>query len=223
MSTHHEGFESRDEITVDIGPKSLERRGLASSKKEAEEVNWRTGGDGWRATGSYSSINEKDKYSEGYEICIGVALVGRKKGSGEPISLLTHFTPNGLIDAEGTMFRGLAKAIDEFAAAVEQGTADVVIFGGGAYTHGADTWNVFYKDTYLRAVTNIIQHIEKSLGVTEPRIAALPVKNAEKNKVHVLLDTKKRKLYLVRPKQKDEKPEDLLFPVSELEDRMENW
>src|SRR3989338_5814888 len=90
-------FENRN----DISPKS--RQKIDEIKKAGMNIEWNPASveeledvpivRGGERTWVISPINEKDKYSEGYFICLGIIAVGRDR-EGKNISLLAHLEPD---------------------------------------------------------------------------------------------------------------------------------
>lgn len=141
-----------------------------------------------------SETNTKDKYSEEYANCTGVAFVGTDKDTGEQISFLSHQDPEIFLDLYKKRFKkDLASAIQTHRERSSPGTIDAVIFGG----------NRSFGDLteYAASIKNLSSICRKELGF-DPTVLTGP-NIAESGRTSAFLDTQNRRLYVVRPTQRE--------------------
>jgi hypothetical protein len=147
-----------------------------------------------------SSLDGKNKRSEEYVNCTGVAAVGREKISGENISFLSHQCPKWFLlsDKNKEIFlSGLEKILSEIKERCQKGTIDTVIFGGN-YVAGDSMNSEYTKQRYIESIETLSKAITDVLGfqpvvITEPK----PFSGED----DVIFETNTRRLFLRRPQK----------------------
>lgn len=163
----------------------------------------------------FSSIGSEDKTSHAYEGCTGIVVVGRDKGTGETISLLTHHDPRS-VRADGTFLVVLKARLTEFQSRVDPDSIDVVIFGGDLrpdliQPHALTHRIYHYRDT-IKRLGSTAEDILK----VKAHVIIGPLKTAG-DSLSVYFNTKERRLYLRRPIQYGADPYDEVgFPYTDV-------
>lgn len=139
-----------------------------------------------------SGIDGKNKFSESYGPCTGVALVGIDKKTGENISFLSHQDPEQFLAKYKNKFsHDLSKSIEKMIHECEPGTVDAVVFGGSA----DDPYE------YIDSIKLLGEICKEELGF-EPVVLTGPNDYYWKGgRTHVYFDTENRRLHIVRPPQ----------------------
>ena len=195
-----------------VGPKSYfsdtERKRLM---KEAEFVAWNSNEEMLLI----SDINQENKRSEGYINCTGIALVGLDK-TGRNISLLTHQSIKNFVLPEyiPKFTRKITEAMGDFSEHLDEHNPNIsaMIFGGNYFDdkaatltyettgkHEQEEGSPTMGDDYRKAIKVLGALIQNSLHV-KPRVAIGPNMVSGKE-IEVVLDTKNRRLYIMRPIQ----------------------
>lgn len=149
---------------------------------------------------SSEAIDARNKRSEGYLYCTGIAAVGVDAASGRNISFLTHqdtVDVTGRTDREEKFEDGLRELLQKFRARIRPGTGDVTIYGG----RWEEDPEALYSASYRAVIEKIGGIVQETLGV-DPYVAIGP--NMSENsfeQVDVILDTEHRRLYIKRPDQ----------------------
>ena len=165
-------------------PDFMEKNNLITSDNEKKLVmHW--------STYVMSSCDEKDKYSEGYQDCTGIVLVGKDKNSGKNISFLSHQLSRGedLADENNDFNKDLLKNTNDFLEKVDEKTVDALIFGG-SYLLG--------EEKYKKSIISLGKVLKDSLNF-EPVVLTGP--NFAYGRNDISFDTQNRRLFLVRPAQ----------------------
>ncbi|MES2930451.1 MAG: hypothetical protein V4665_01570 [Patescibacteria group bacterium] len=155
-----------------------------------------------------SEGNEKNKYSEEYYNCIGMAIIGIDKKTNKNISILTHKFPAVFLQSD-SLEKNFITQLKDLVSRCKLGTLDAVIFGG-------DKSDGNSLKEYLEAI-NTINKISKPILGFEPTISAAPKYDGETS---VYLDTENRRLYVNIPFHKDSKIYDDSKP-SEIEKELD--
>ncbi|MCX6795562.1 MAG: hypothetical protein NT165_02455 [Candidatus Falkowbacteria bacterium] len=160
--------------------------------------------------GSYiiSEGNEKDKFSLGYGDCLGFAMVG-KDAEGKEISLMSHKKPENAFGPKKEEFENdLSERINDFLSKVDKDTVDAVIFGGH---RGGNK----YKES-IKTMGAILQ---ERIGF-EPTVMTGP--NLALSMTDAYLDTKNRRLYIVRGEQDNSRLNEDFLP-SQIDEKSKTW
>lgn len=198
-------IDSRDSVEAFT---DFERR-----KEGAEEVVW-------SPPYTFSSINEKDKFSIEYQNCTGIVAVGVENGKN--ISFLTHQYTGDVIHDFRTQFTNeLTALLKNFKDRVDPETIDISIVGGkyDNKTAAYGRTDFTYAEEYEEVVLLIREIVHDVLGIY-PHIVAGPIKG--KGDVSVLVVTKERQLHMTRPEQ-TEKARDKGFSSARFEEETEGW
>jgi len=147
--------------------------------------------NGGRQTYVMSTIDDLDKFSEGFYDCTGLVVVGVDKNTGKNISFLTHQDPKQFLNQKKDVFIShLQQQLIEIKKRCKLGTIDAVIVGG-KYT--ADK----YKKNYIDTVKLISSKIQKNLGF-EPVVINGPKLTYDSDSV--FYENKTKRIYFLRPK-----------------------
>jgi hypothetical protein len=173
-------------------------------KKETLDEQGQLHGD--EQTYVISPIGTNDKVSSSYYDCVGVAVVGRDKETGENISFLSHACPWSILPGrtEHENFRrDLEARLSEMKERCLPNTIDATIVGGN-YTRAQ-------KERFVRNYNSSIEVIgfitEKALGF-QPVIMTGPKETEDPENVY--FDTKNRRLYIDRTEVGDSTSESYL-------------
>lgn len=161
-----------------------------------------------------SNINEKNKFSEGYSVCLGMAIIGIDKNTGKNISLLTHQEPIAFLSSDDFK-KYLLERTKDIVAQSKSGTVDAIIFGGSVTMNSLDASVSNYEDSIklISEITSTPLGFSPSV-VTGPKI---PIGIND-----IYLDSENRNLYLVMTEQK----KDILyedFNSSEVKGQIEKY
>lgn len=184
-----------------------------------------------------SPIDSQDKYSGRFKNCIGVVAVGRDKKTGKNVSFLTHQSPVDVLERSKDSFaRDFTISLREFASTVRPETIDIVIVGGNFFDNinSARTTppELLYEgrklslaDDFKDSIVDISKQIEEVLHI-DPLVAVGPNMRrgheAYPTSTSVWLNTKKRRLYIMRPEQKGIQ-NSISFRASKVEEVTKNW
>ncbi|MFA5997559.1 MAG: hypothetical protein WC791_03675 [Candidatus Paceibacterota bacterium] len=158
-----------------------------------------------------SEPNENNKWSDKYKNCTGVIVVGTDKETGKEISILTHQDPWKFLKTHKQDFEeNLTAKIEELLQKTEIGTVDTIIFGG----------NFTRPDEYEDSIKRISEICKKAFG-HEPVVVTGP-NVSRKYPTSVYLETQKRRLYLIRPRQPDSITNQSYNP-SDIEEEKKKW
>src|SRR3989344_6643167 len=231
-------------IVACVGPEKSfgfkDRRRL--EKMRPVSVDWFGGEEEWNVHeqkngGKFSyvisKVDAENKFSEGYVVCTGVAAVGFDRMTGKNISLLTHENSKSVRTEE---FRNhLVERLAELAHRSDIKNIDAVIFGGSYPMRSSrdDKDEIDIEDegkesdAYRRAIEILRSAVTETLGI-DPHIVAGPNTNVSSgdwrpSEVRVVLDTQRRRLYVVRPEQPGQGETNVSFPASQLEKEEEKW
>jgi hypothetical protein len=174
-----------------------------------------------------SRPNENDKFSRRYHNCSGVAAIGVDKRTGKNISILSHGDPElvpGDPKQRESFQEDLKNVFKTLRSRAEQGTIDVVIFGGdhafpeqyGLANHVSGREKKTRNDDYVDMI-KLAANIARSDLEIEP-VVVLGPKKSNDNTIDAFLDTQRRRLYLTRKKNPDI---DRDFSASQVREHME--
>ncbi len=175
-----------------------------------------------------SRPNENDKFSRTYRNCSGVVAIGVDKKTGKNISILSHGDPELVLGdpkQQESFQEDLKNVFKTLCDRVEQGTIDVVIFGGdhafpeqyGLANHASGREKKTRNDDYVDMI-ELVANIARSDLKIEP-VVALGPKKSNDNAIDAFLDTQHRRLYLTRKKNPDA---DQDFPASRVREHMDS-
>ncbi len=166
-----------------------------------------------RGTYLISESDSKNKYSQNYDHCTGVILVGTAL-DGKEICLMSHQNPDNFLEKKKEEFTDdLLLSIDEFIKKVEKNSIDSVIFGGN---RGGNV--------YLNSIKLLASILQSKLGF-EPTVMTGPndiLNNSKRSSTDIFFDTQKRLLYIIRSAQDNSKFDESYLP-SELEEKRKSW
>lgn len=217
---------------VPIQTALLERNNLLPGDKDRIE-KIKEAGETQSNSSSITSLNEKQKYSEGYRMCTGLIAVGKSKDDNKEISFLTHdFVPSVYREFKKQWIQkedwdkklneyksNLGKALMDFNEKVDPKSIDVIIFGGEAsgnkYIFKSNEWKG-YEDA-----VNYNNSLVKDILKITPTVIVGPQESKGVGKTDVYFDTEHRRLYMVRDTQKSERNENY-FP-EEFNDQIKKW
>ena len=168
--------------------------GLSSDLAEKKFL----GGEG---TWTISTIDNLDKFSQGFFDCTGLIVAGRDKETGENISFLSHQDPKKFLRTNRNDFIvHLQQRLIEIKTRCKPGTVDAVVVGGKyiriPFDHkGTD---IDYRQDYLDSIELLSQEVQKTLGF-EPVIIGGP-KTKRGFSDNIFYKNKDRRLYFIRPR-----------------------
>ncbi len=165
-----------------------------------------------------SDLNGRNKFSENYHNCLGTVVAGNEKGTGRPISILSHQN-SYLADAEWQeeaqkrFIADMSESLQDLKEKCEEGTVDAAIFGGVYPKSDSE------KKNYLKSVEMINRMIERELGfsatvVVTPKLTEDGVNGND----HAYYDNSTRRLFLIRPKISEREG---AFPANEAREYLE--
>ena len=170
-----------------------------------------------------SPATPANKESADYINCIGVVIVGRDKATGKNISLLTHQDPRSFLDKDKEKFGSdFLESLRDFKSRVEAGTTDAVIVGGNFHEFINDLTSHTYAEDYVSSVSLIDDLIAKELGIEVSVPVGPDMRFPVFKYVRVIFDTERRRLYIIRPDQK-ESSANAGFSASEVKERAKSW
>jgi len=184
-----------DSLNIDYGANTY----------EMEKENIANSGQG---TYLISPIDERNKLSLEYRNCTGLAAVGTSRESGKNISFLTHQYPQEFLqDSRRAFVRDLSERLKLLKELSEEGSIDVVIYGGNYFTRddgygeydAAGRSIVEYAKDYKKSINLLSEIIKEQFGF-RPVVITGP--NRISNNQNVFFDTEHRQLHVVRPRSK---------------------
>ena len=164
-----------------------------------------------------SPVDNLDKFSKSFRDCTGVVVTGLDKKTGKNISFLSHQDPQHFLKEENKNafvhdLRQQLRAIRELS---KEGTIDAIIVGGN-YFNMEDSGE--FADKYVASIAFLSKEIKEALGF-EPLIKTGP--KVVGGSDDILLDTKHRRLYVVRPEVGDVTTES--FVTSDMKTFAQKW
>jgi hypothetical protein len=176
-------------INIDTDPKDVLEKGFSG---EYIKPHW-----------AYvmSPVDSAHKFSMRYVDCTGIIAVGVDSKTGENISFLTHQNPNYIMFENENFLKDLDNRLEEIKSRCEEGTVDVVIFGGrfSNVKEKIDEPNHpihgFNKDLYIGSIDIVAKEIKDKLGFS-PTVISGPKFNPGQDQV--VFDTIERRMYFER-------------------------
>lgn len=166
---------------------------------ELEKAGMKHGGD----VGSYtiSPVDTKDKYSEGYFVCLGTVAVGKNE-AGEDISFMSHQNPGATFGTEiEERFKvEFAESLSTLKNQSKEGSIDVVFFGGQHPLFDSPITTEHYWDAYEESMGKMRDTVFSVLNL-EPTIITGPKTEedeAEYGETNAYFSTHDRRLYVVQ-------------------------
>ena len=152
-----------------------------------------------------SSINENSKYSEDFQECTSLVIVGRDVKTGKEISFLTHQFPVRFLDDKKREFEEHMRAsLEDFKKKCVPGSIDAVIAGGFIASDDLKESddNTEQNKYYQQSRVAYERSLEMLKGVVKENLGFMPdvvsgVKGGGFDKIY--FDTAERKLYVIRP------------------------
>ncbi len=177
-----------------------------------------------------STVDNSNKFSEGFFMCTGLLAVGVDKETGKNISLLTHQYPIIFSNPEkrNKFIKDLNSRLQDLKNRSVEGSVDAVAFGGSyREDQEADNYPIMLK-YYPDSVNLSADGVRNILGFDPVVINGPKLKrilNGEQISDSVYFDNKNRRLYFVRGEINQPAPGRTSgdFPVGELEDRKKDW
>lgn len=178
-----------------------------ANKNDLKERDQKNGG---LRTYVISDINSKNKLSESYQICTGLALTAQKRDQkGNYMSIMSHSNPLEVLRHKWTngYFSDLEDSISELKELAEPGTIDAVIYGGMAKSLHNTLEENGKRQNYIDSILKLGKFVSEQLGF-DVRVALAPSDNPSGVHAYLTLaeDTnndKKHTLNFIRPQQMD--------------------
>ncbi len=169
-----------------------------------------------------SRVGPENKHSGGYLNCTGFAVVGVDRETNQNISILSHEDPASFLVKDKQRFsEDVSSVLGEFMSRVKPDTVDAVIFGGDYLSDKAYTGTGGTRADDYRASIKQLRKILRPLIHKEPEVVIGPLTEADE--VDAALDTKNRRLYLVRPVQFGDPNTDISFKALDVENVAQEW
>ncbi|OGZ43882.1 MAG: hypothetical protein A3J55_00420 [Candidatus Ryanbacteria bacterium RIFCSPHIGHO2_02_FULL_45_17b] len=198
-------FENPDTLS----PESKEK--IDQIKKEGVNIDWHaTQGELEKRDmkhgcddGSYaiSPVDSKDKYSEGYFICLGIVAVGRNR-EGENISFMSHQNPGATFveEIEEKFSVNLAECLTTLKEQSIEGSIDIVFLGGQYPRFDSSITEEYYWDAYEESMNKMRDIVFSTINI-EPTIITGPKTEEDatkENETNAYFSTHDRRLYVVQ-------------------------
>lgn len=157
-----------------------------------------------------SESNDRNKYSEGYFNCTGLVVVGEDLESGKQISFMSHQNPSNFLHRSKEKFiQDMVDAFNELKEKVKEKSIDVVIFAGQKNS----------SRDYESSVQLLGELFKKEFNL-EPTVMTGP-NSVSFSSTEVYFDTQNRRLFIIRPLQKNKLNES--YTPTELEQKRKDW
>ena len=171
-----------------------------------------------------STIDNFNKFSEGFVDCTGLIVSGVDKITGENISFLTHQAPIMFLGKHRESFvSNLNKTLVEMQSRCKPDTIDAVLVGGKypqrvqKYSKTGD-WRVpYFRGNYLESIELISGEVKKVLGF-EPVVVNGP--KVTEGGDDVYYDNQEKRAYLIRAHLN---PTSADFTQSDIQEEKEKW
>ncbi len=180
-----------------------------------------------------SAIDAKDKWSDKYYNCTGIAAVGRDAATGENISFFTHQDSLAFLDRKRNEFTDhLSASLQQLKERSVPGSMDIVVFGGSIgvlpaskrIPDGPQT----YSSDYVDSIELIGALVRDATGLDAHVVIGPNAVLGGKQKI--LFDTKHRRLYLERDDQRENQNAEGLpaldrggFFASQIREKVTEW
>lgn len=143
-----------------------------------------------------SNVDASNKSSIKYLDCTGLVVVGRDSVTGQEISFLTHQKPVEFLKKHREEFiKDLGQSLDEVKRRSLEGSIDAVIFAGNS----APELEPATVDDYNNSLSFLTSEVLRHLGFP-PVVLTKPKSGGGFD--NVILDTKNRQLYVIKPADK---------------------
>lgn len=190
-------------------PSNLQRRvdsedaNYFAEKHGPDQLSWRPD--------SYvmSSVDSRDKTSDGFDRCLGLVAVGRDKETGNNIAFLSHQSPPcfykhprgdivNYTERRKVFKESLTKRLDELKGRAEEGSIDMIVFGGVE----SDAQSGDYRDQ-----AEALAKLAEEVGGIQARIVDIPNRravdpNPESTGFFAKLDVQTTNAYFDTPKRR---------------------
>lgn len=157
-----------------------------------EPVNLRS--DGMKNPEKYSYVisdcDSQDKWSSGYKSCVGTIMAGRNK-EGMNISNLSHQDFKYILNNPTQFNEDMRQSMQKFIALTEDGTRDLVIFGGKRW----------FPKKYVQGIKLLGEMCREEVGF-DPTVISGPGYEGD-YPMEAYYENDTRHLYLVRPKESE--------------------
>jgi len=195
-------------------PGSLHNVEFHGSTRYFESKNFLNGGSG---TYVFSSLDDKDKFSESFCDCTGLIVAGVDKKTGQNISFLSHQYPQVfLFEKKDDFIKDLNELLLEAKKRCVSKTVDAVIVGGN-YSNGINSKKISYKQSYLDSIELLSKEVKNVLGF-EPSVV-----NGPKGIIgsdNVFYDNENKRLYFMRV---EVNPDTGNFTQSDIDKEKDKW
>ncbi|MBI4118210.1 MAG: hypothetical protein HY455_01575 [Parcubacteria group bacterium] len=168
-----------------------------------------------------STIDNANKFSEGYADCTGLVVAGQDKETGENVSFLSHQDPSyflTLVGLEANFKRDLKERLEEFKRRCKEGTIDAVIVGGNYFIDKFPEHDHEYRAKYLQSINLLKGEVSQVFGF-EPVVMTGP--KIVSGKDNIFYDNERRRLYVVRPEVGDASTES--FAPGTVKEQEKKW
>ncbi len=143
-----------------------------------------------------STIDDFNKFSEGFFDCTGLVVAGIDKETGKNISFLTHQDPKRFLSITKDKFiEHLKQRLIEIKNRCQPGTIDAVIVGGNYLTGFLNS----FRQNYLDSIKLLSLETQQILGF-EPVVINGPklIRNNSGDADNIYYDNQNRRLYFMR-------------------------
>lgn len=150
-----------------------------------------------------SVLDGLDKYSNNFQHCTGLVVVGRDRLSNENISFITHqdIEQSSGGDVQEKFVSNLRVRLNEIRTRCIPGSFDAVIVGG------VDFWGESKSYFYIDKITLLDKEVEECLEFKPTIINGPKGKKWEHDYDSIYFDTKNRRLFLMRPEVNQNQPD----------------
>ncbi len=207
-------YEAEDYSHGKLGYKSRPNIEFVNYNDEPEYIEHKGQKHGETARNMYviSDLNNRDKFSGNYYNCVGTVIAGRDKTTGKDISILCHenslLTDRELASIRDKFCADLTESIRDIKNRCEDGTIDVVLFGGNYFN------SLPNEDHYPKIITLLNSLVHKELGFDATVVSApKPDWNGSDQAYY---ENGTRKLYIMKPKSLNEGA----FPASKVQEHL---
>lgn len=229
-----ESFEEDKKMTELLLEKQVAGVQNINFESKIEELKKMELGNDGRNSYVISQINNLDKYSKKFYDCTGLVVAGIEKGTNQKISFMSHQNPEYFLNNKNEkLSEALRKKIQTIKDRCEDGTVDVVIFGGRyakvrEFRKSDPDRDIFIKE-YLESIKYLSKIVKEKLGF-EPLVITGP--KTFPGGDYAFYDTEKGKLHLARTKtnknditnpETDEFNAAQSFTPDEIDERSKKW
>jgi hypothetical protein len=170
-----------------------------------------------RGTYVMSTIDNFNKFSQGFADCTSLIVAGLDKKTGKNISFLSHQDPiRFLFGKKEDFVKHLKQRLDEIKDRCRDGTIDAVVIGGN-YLELVDEEYNSLKKKYLDSIKLLSLETKQVLGF-EPSVINGP--KISRGPDNIYYDNENRRLYFMRQKMNKDTGS---FVQSDIEEEKKKW